>query len=165
MNVICDGNIIESKTNVKYLGLIINETLSGTAIALNIIAKNNQRLKFVYRNTRNFNMNKNKKLAMALIQCHFDYACPAWYSGLTKRMKNRLQCAQNKIIRYVLNLSPITHIELDEFKIVKKLPVEYRVQQLKLNHMYDIVNGTAPDYMSNLLEIPPIDHHIARNST
>ena len=94
---------------------------------------------------------------MALIQCHFDYACPAWYSGLTKRMKNRLQCAQNKIIRYVLNLSPFTHIGLDEFKIVKMLPVEYRVQQLKLNHMYDIVNGVAPDYMSNLLEIPPID--------
>ena len=57
LNVSCDGNLIESKTNVKYLGLIIDETLSGTAIALNIIAKNNQRLKFVYRNTINFNMN------------------------------------------------------------------------------------------------------------
>ena len=102
LNVICDGNLIESKTNVKYLGLIIDETLSGTAIALNIIAKNNQ---FVYRNTINLNMNTKKQLAMALIQCHFYYACPAWYSGLTKRMKNRLQCAQNKIIRYVLNLS------------------------------------------------------------
>ena len=42
LNVICDGNLIESKINVKYLGLIIDETLSGTAIALNIIAKNNQ---------------------------------------------------------------------------------------------------------------------------
>ena len=42
LNVICDGNLIESKTNVKYIGLIIDETLSGTAIALNIIAKNNQ---------------------------------------------------------------------------------------------------------------------------
>ena len=109
LNVICDGNLIESKINVKYLGLIIDETLSGTAIALNITAKNNQRLKFVYRNTRNFNMNTKKQLTMALIQCHFYYACPAWYSGLTKRMKHRLQCAQNKIIRYVLNLSPITH--------------------------------------------------------
>ena len=79
-------------------------------------------------------------------------------------MKNRLQCAQNKIIRYILNLSPITHIGLDKFKIVKMLPVEYRVQQLKLNHMYDIVNDIAPDYMSNLLEIPPI-HHITRKST
>ena len=86
-----------------------------------------------------------------------------------------MQCAQNKIIRYILNLSPITHIGLDEkpithigldeFKIVKMLPVEYRVQQLQLNHMCDIVNGMAPDYMSNLLEIPPIDHHITRNST
>ena len=68
----------------------------------------------------------------------------------------------NKI--YILNLSLITHIGLDELKIVKMLPVEYCVQQLKLNHMYDIVNGIAPDYMSNLLEIPPIDH-ITRKST
>ena len=80
-------------------------------------------------------MNTKNQLAMALIQCHFDYACPAWYSGLTKRMQNRLQCAQNKIIRYVLNLSSFTHIGLDEFKIVQMLPVEYRVQQLKLNHV------------------------------
>ena len=62
LNVICDGNLIESKTNVKYIGLIIDETLSGTAIALNIIAKNNQRLKFVYRNTINFNMNTKNNL-------------------------------------------------------------------------------------------------------
>ena len=41
LNVICDGNLFESKTNVKYLSLIIDETLSGTAIALNLIAKNN----------------------------------------------------------------------------------------------------------------------------
>ena len=60
ISIICDGNLVESKTNVKYLGLIIDETLSGTAIALNIIAKNNHRLKFVYRNTRNFNMNTKK---------------------------------------------------------------------------------------------------------
>ena len=37
----------------------------------------------------------------------------------------------------------------------RRMTVEYRVQQLKLDHMYDIVNGIAPDYMSNLLEIPP----------
>ena len=60
---------------------------------------------------------------------------------------------QNNQIIYILNLSPITHIGLDEFKIVKMLPVEYRVQQLKLNHIHDIVNGIAPDYMSNLLVI------------
>ena len=72
-------------------------------------------------------MNTKKQLAMALIQCHFDYACLAWYSGLTKRMKHRLQCAQNKIIRYILNLSAITHIGLEEFKIVQMIPVEYRI--------------------------------------
>ena len=54
---------------------------------------------------------------------------------------------QNKIIRYLLNASPRTHIGCDQFKIVGMLPVEYRVVQMKLNHMFNIITNTAPNYL------------------
>jgi hypothetical protein len=45
----------------------------------------------------------------------------------------------------MLNAPPRTHVGYNEFKFVGLLPVEYRVEQLKLGHMYNIINGSAPD--------------------
>ena len=61
-------------------------------------------------------------------------------------MKCRMKCTQNKIIRYMLN-APTFHVGVNELKYVGLLPVEYRVKQLKLGHMFNIINGNAPDYL------------------
>ena len=66
------------------------------------VTKCSNKVKFLYRNARNFDRKTKKLLVSALIQCHFDYACTSWYSGLTK--KSRLQVAQNKVIRFMFNL-------------------------------------------------------------
>ena len=34
----------------------------------------------------------------------------------------------------------------NEFKHVGLLPIEYRVEQLMLGHMFNIINGNAPTY-------------------
>ena len=70
-------------------------------------------------------------LISALIQCHFDYTCSAWYNGLSKKLKCRMQCTHNKIIRFMLNAPWRFHVGANEFKHVGLLPIEYRVEQLK----------------------------------
>lgn len=47
-----------------------------------------------------------------------------------------------------MNLGPRDHVGFSEFKMLKMLPTEYRVEQLKLNHMFNIMNNLAPIYMS-----------------
>ena len=96
---------------------------------------------------------------MALIQCHFDYACSAWYGGLKLKLKQRLQICQNKMLRYVLGLHPRSHIGYNEFKIVNWLPVEKRVQQYNVNHMFKFFNNTAPSYLSEQFERVQNQHH------
>ena len=54
---------------------------------------------------------------------------------------------QNKIIRFILDLDPRSHIGSDKFKKVNMLPVEYRVKQLKLNHTFKIFNNQGPKYL------------------
>jgi len=49
-------------------------------------------------------------LALALVQCHFDYACSSWYSSLTKKTQSKLQVSQNKLIRIILKLPVRTHL-------------------------------------------------------
>ena len=36
----------------------------------------------------------------SLIQPHFDYACISWFPLITQKMRNKLQVAQNKCIRF-----------------------------------------------------------------
>ena len=88
-----------------------------------------------------------KMLTTALIQCHFEYASASWFSGLSKKTKSKFQVLQNKVVRYLLNLTPRTHVGVNEFKAVAMLPVNYRVDQLKLNLMFNTNHGMAPSYL------------------
>ncbi|MGL1888436.1 MAG: reverse transcriptase family protein [Reichenbachiella sp.] len=146
--VTCKGNEIESGSQVTYLGITLDQNLTGASVASNLIRKCTNKLKFLYRNTRNLDRKTKSMLTSALIQCHFDYGCAMWYSGLTCGFKKRLQVVQNKIIKYILDVPARTHVGQREFSIVKLLPVPLRVDQLKLNHMFNIINGSAPEYLS-----------------
>ena len=85
---------------------------------------------------------------MSLIQCHFDYACSFWLIGISKLLKNRLQVTQNKIIRFVLKMDPRSHVGANEFKSIGWLPVSRRVDQIILNHVFEIKCGQSAQYMA-----------------
>ena len=146
-SVSCNNTEIEQTKKVTYLGAILDNTLSGESIVNSIIKKANSRLKFLYRQASSLNQNSRKTLATALIQCHFDYSCSSWYSGLNKNLKGKLQIMQNKIVRFILNKGPREHIGQEELDNIGFLKVEDRVKQLKLNHVYKINSNTAPFYM------------------
>ena len=143
----CNGIDIKNVTSVKYLGLILDESISGDSIVHSILKKASSRLKFLYRFSNTLNMKSRKTLCFALIQCHFDYSSSSWYSGINKGLKLRLQIMQNKMIRYILNLDSRSHIGCSEFEKLNMLNVCDRVKQNKLNHVYKIFNGTGPHYM------------------
>ena len=85
--VSCNNHIISSQKSVKYLGLNIDQSLSGEVIVNNIIKKVNSRLKFLYWMYRQANClseTSRKTLSMALVQCHFDYSCSSWYKFYIK---------------------------------------------------------------------------------
>jgi hypothetical protein len=164
LNVQCNGTPIESRAQVSYMGVTLIQALSGEPIINKVISKCTNKIRFLYRNARQLNFSVKKLLVSSLIQCNFDYACTAWYSGLTKKSKNRLQVVQNKVIRFLLNLPARSHIGYVEFKTVGMLPVEYRVRQIKLNHMYNINCDIAPKYMLN--QFHHLNHgHQTRNSS
>lgn len=146
-DVTCNGETISPVKSVKYLGVTLDDSLSGESIANSIISKTGARIKFLYRQAHFLNLKSRKTLCSALIQCYFDYCCSSWYSGLSQKMKNRLQVMQNKVGRFILNLEPRSHIGQPELDRVGLLKVAYRVKQLKLNHVFNIFHGSAPDYL------------------
>ena len=52
VNIVYNGIEIKHHAKVKYLGCILNESLSGESMALNVIDKANSRLKFLHRQNR-----------------------------------------------------------------------------------------------------------------
>ena len=101
-------------------------TLSGEEMVNNIVKKANSRLKFLYRHAASLTKQTRKTLATALIQCHLDYSCSSWYSGLNEALKKKLQIIQNKVARFILNKGPREHIGQKELSSIGLLKVEDR---------------------------------------
>ena len=79
----------------------------GEAIALNVINKINNKLKFLHRKNSFLTAALRRLLCNALMQPHFDYACSAWYPNLTTKIRHTIQTTQNKCIRFCLQLDNI----------------------------------------------------------
>ena len=61
-------------------------------------------------------------LCNALIQPHFDYACPAWYP-------NRTENYARKCIRFCLILDKVYDMSEEDFRLTTWLPISKRVNQ------------------------------------
>lgn len=82
-----------------------------------------------------------------LIQCHSDYAFCAWYTGLSKCFKKKLQICLNKMVRYtcILNLSPLHTVN---YKVLSSLD------------MFTCAWGRDPPPPGHTIFTPPPPGHI-----
>ena len=130
--------------------MTLDQFLSGENIASTILYKSSNKLKFLYRSAGKFNLITKQLLISALIQCHFHYTCSAWYNGLSKKLTCRMQCTQNKIIRFMLNAPWRFHVGANKLNM---LGYSIYVQGGTVNdgpgvgHMFNIINGNAPTYL------------------
>ena len=80
----CDFRTYKTKNKKK-------KTMSGEAMALYVIHKIHNKLKFIYRKNDFLTITLRRLLCNALIHPHFDYACSAWFPNLSKKLKHRIQ--------------------------------------------------------------------------
>ena len=164
LNIVCNNVKIESKANVKYLGAVIDQDLSGKTMGTGVIKKVNSGLKFLYRKSKFLGFKDKKLLCSALLQSRFDYGYTVYYRSLEKKLKVKLQSAQNKIVRYILDYDCRQHLVYNDFKKVKFLNVECRIDYLTLNNMYNIYYGKAPQYLCTFEKTSDIHSHRTRHS-
>ena len=69
------GIEIKQYFQVTYLGCLRDETMCGELMALKIIKRINQKLKFLFRKNGFLIPRLRRFLCNAIIQPHFDYAC------------------------------------------------------------------------------------------
>ena len=96
-------------------------------------------------------------LLKALIQPHFDYACTSWLLMLNKRLSKKVQSAQNKCIRFYLNLKSTAHVGATGFKAINWLPTMDRFDQHTRVNIMKFFKGTAPANADEIFQ--PIDQN------
>ena len=135
---------IKQYSKVTYLGCILDETLSGESMTIHVINKINSTLRFLYSQNRFLNFPLRRLLCNAMIQPFFDYACNAWYPNINKKLKMRLQAAQNKCIRFCLKLNGRSSIKSKDFETRNWLPIYERVSQCSLCSVSKFFNKNCP---------------------
>ena len=78
--------------------------MSEEPMALEVINKINDKLKFFCRKNRFISRERQIMLGNAHNQPYFDYACPAWYPNSLKNTKKKIKIMQIKCIRFRLRL-------------------------------------------------------------
>ena len=151
--VICNNEVIKNVKSVKYLGLQLDDDLSGESIVNEITKKVNSRLRFLYRYKDYLSTESRITLCNALIQCHFDYSCSSWFPGINKGLIDKLQVLQNRMVRFILDKNNRHHIGSKELKEAGFLRVTERAKQLKLGHIFRIKKKTCPNYMNTNFQL------------
>ena len=113
-------------------------------MTLIVINQINGKLKFLYRKNKFLTPKLRRTLCNALIQPHFDYACPAWYPNLTKKTK-KIQIMQNKCICFCHRLNKMQHTE---FRSIDWLPTKERVHKCINPITFRFVNNKFLFYLN-----------------
>ena len=122
------GYSIKQHDTVEYLGCQLESKLSGEALASKVLRKINVKLKFFFLESIYLILAFRKPLCNALIQAQFDCGCSSWFPLLKNKLKIELQKAQNKYIRFCLNLPPRSPIDPSHFRKIKSHPARDRVK-------------------------------------
>ena len=110
LNIVYGKVKIKHYTKVTYLSCILDGSLSGGLMVLQVLNKIISRLRFLYRQNRFLNKLLRRLQCNAMIQSFFDCDCPAWYASLRKDLQKRLQLSQSNCVRFCLQLNKKTRI-------------------------------------------------------
>ena len=155
---------IQQYSSVTYLGCILDESMSGDEMAIKVIKKINNKLKFLYRKNQFLSKYLRRLLCNAIIQPHFDYACSTWYINLKTCLKNKLKVVQNKCIRFCLRKTFRSHIGFEDYLNINWLPVELRVNQIILCSVFKFFQKTCPNFMTEIFDPVENQNMITRTS-
>ena len=147
--VTCDGAPVKRVSSVKYLGVTLDESLSGKPHAENVIKKCGGRVSFLFRHASILNFKSRITLCSALIQPFLDYCSSSWYSGLTQKLKCRLDVIQRRMIRFVFGMHHMEHVDFKQNLNLSWLSVCDRVNYFKLCLVFKVKAGKAPPYLSD----------------
>ena len=163
--VMCDGREVKKVSSVRYLGVMLDDDLSGKVQAGSVVKKVASRLGFLYRSAQLFDFNSRRMLCMALVQPCIDFCIVSWYVGLSGKLKGKLDVLQRKMVRFVFGWGPRSHVGTGTLRELGWLSISDRVSYFALIHVFRIRKRLAPSYLCrNFIRVSEVHDHQTRGS-
>lgn len=143
------GLIIEQVVEAKLLGVIVDSRLTWNVQIKSILNKMGRSMAVVRHCRKSIPMRIRKTLVESIVLCHLDYCSIIW-ATTTENNLNRLQIAQNKASRLVLNCSFRTSIR-DMHNKLAWLHVRSRIKYSLIKFLKNIIITKAPEIIYNRL--------------
>ena len=150
LNISYGDYSLKQHNTVEYLECYLDSNLNGESMTRRVLKKSNTKLNFLWRQNNYFNYSSRQLLCNALTQPHFDYGYTSWYPLLSRALKTKLQIAQNKCIRFCLELPPRGRINPSHFRKINWLPVERRVELYTSTTVFNSWKGIASSYLNDV---------------
>jgi hypothetical protein len=157
-----DNMEIKALSNVRNLGVIFDKHMSMEK-HINKMCQN------AYFNIRNISKIRNclnkeeaKTAVNALVTPHLDYGNGLLY-GITKKLENKLQMAQNSAVRVIERIKGYESITQYR-KDLHWLPIPARIEYKLLTTAWKSLNDQAPEYLKSLIHRESSSHHNLRSN-
>lgn len=108
-NIVVNDCVIQYERVVKYLGVLIDDTLSWENQVVSICSRAMTVLAQLKINNEIFNKQLKIKLVTTLIFPIFDYCCVA-YTNISKKLQIRMQRKMNSCVKYIFKISRLEHV-------------------------------------------------------
>lgn len=154
INITCNNLSLETVDKMKYLGVILDPCMKWTKHVNTVISKLS-RVTACIRRIKPYLSRKNLiDLYHTMFIPHLDYCSIIW-GNTTKCNIMRLQRAQNRYARMILNVDRYTSTTL----LLRTLNWQSVQQRIKFNHcvmMFKLINNRVPNYLKKLISHRPI---------
>ena len=142
-------NNIARESEVKNLGLIMDEHFTFESNTTSIVKKSFSKLSGFYNLRKTLSIKTKTKLAETYVLSQLNY-CDIVTQGMAATQKQRLQKVQNSCLRYIFGLCKYDHITPYIHRL-DTLNIDRRVRGHALTMLHKTANNTAPVYLTEKL--------------
>ena len=142
-----DGVVIKNSSQVKILGILIDNKLSFKNHIDQICKVANQKLNALNRVSGYMNLYKRKLLTTSFIKSQFSY-CPLIWMFCSKGSMDKINKIHERAMRLVLNdyFSDFHHL----LNLSNDISVHQRCNNFLMTEVYKNINGLSPDLMNDV---------------
>lgn len=160
--ILIDNVEIDLVNEIKYLGLVIDSSLSFKSHLEYICKKINKKLYFFSKIRKNLSVLSAIKIFNVMIRPHFEY-CSSILFMFNAEMMNRLQKLQNRGMRIILKVSRYTS-KSHMLRTLKWMSVSQRIKMNVLIMVFKIKHKIMPSYLTDRLTyVEDVQHYYLRN--
>ena len=151
VNMMIGSTTVVCETQVKNFGVIFDQVMSMRQHVNYTSRTARFHLRNISRIRRYIPEESCKLVVQSLVTSRLDYSNGLLYR-IPKSAVSILQSVQNSAARIVTKIAPREHIT-PVFKELHWLPVDRRIEYKILLYAYKALNGLAPEYLCNMVEL------------